>query len=110
MIGLKRDMVNLLPYQEDWPIVARETILELKGVFGAVAIDIEHIGSTAIPSIHAKPIIDIVIGVKDLDDVFRFKDELLSKGYAYRGEDVPGQLLFVKGDFETIRARIISMS
>jgi len=100
MIGLKRGMVNLLPYQEDWPIVARETILELKGVFGGVAIDIEHIGSTAIPSIHAKPIIDIVIGVKALDDVFRFKDKLLSKGYAYRGEDVPGQHLFVKGDFE----------
>ena len=100
MVGLKRGIVKLSEYQDIWKVEAEQTVTELKSLLQDAAIDIQHIGSTAIPSIHAKPIIDIVVGVHDLDDIMSFVEILKNRHYIFRGEDVPGQILFVKGDFE----------
>ena len=100
MIGLKRGTVKLIIHQEKWDNEANRTIKELKDFLGNVAIDIQHIGSTAIASIHAKPIIDIVIGVYNLIDIVPYIDVLKEKELIYRGNDVSNQILFVKGDFE----------
>lgn len=69
MIGLKRGRVELVPYQEEWRKSAENIIYRLKKLLGDTAVDIQHIGSTAIPLIHAKPIIDIAVAVRDLDDI-----------------------------------------
>ncbi|NBJ93548.1 GrpB family protein [Parablautia muri] len=100
MIGLKRGSVALLSHQEEWNKNAENVILELKQLFGNAAVDIQHVGSTAIASIYAKPIIDIVIGLRDLDDISRYMKLLKEHGFVFRGEDVAGQMLFVMGDFE----------
>ena len=68
MIGLKTGTVKLVMHQDKWDNEAKRTIKELKDLLGNTAIDIQHIGSTAIASIHAKPIIDIAIGVYSLID------------------------------------------
>lgn len=65
-----------------------------------VVIDAQHIGSTAITSIQAKPIIDIVVGVRSLSEIKSKIEQLQEKEIIFRGEDVKGQLLFVMGDFE----------
>ena len=100
MVGLKRGTVKLSGYQDIWKVEAEQTVAELKSLLYDVAIDIQHIGSTAIPSIHAKPIIDIAIGMHDLDDIMPYVETLKNRHYIFRGEDIPGQILFVKGDFE----------
>ena len=100
MIGLKRGTVRLVVHQDEWINEAENTIKELKSLLGDTAIDIQHIGSTAIPLVHAKPIIDIVIGVQELNDIQSYIGVLQKKGFVFRGEDVPGQALLVKGDFE----------
>ncbi len=100
MIGLKRGLVKLEAHQSDWQKEAEKTISDLKGILGNIAADIQHIGSTAVSSIHAKPIIDIAVGLRNLDDIFPFIEVLNKNNYIFRGEDVPGQLLLVKGDFE----------
>ncbi len=100
MIGLKRGSVKLVTHQDQWNNEAKRTIKELKDLLGNTAIDIQHIGSTAIASIHAKPIIDIAIGVYNLIDIIPHIDVLGKNGFIFRGEDVPNQVLFVKGDFE----------
>lgn len=100
MIGLKRGTVRLTVHQDEWIGEAENTIEELKKLLGRTAIDIQHIGSTAIPSIQAKPIIDIVIGVRELNDIRPYMERLKEKGFIFRGEDVSGQVLFVKGNFE----------
>ena len=64
------------------------------------AIDIQHIGSTAIPAIKAKPIIDIVVGVTDFDKVMLHNEQLRQVGIFYRGSDVERQFLYVMGDME----------
>ena len=100
MIGLKRGSVELLSHQEEWNKNAENVILELRQLLGNAAADIQHIGSTAIDSIYAKPIIDIVIGVHDLNDISPYKKLLEEHGFVFRREDIAGQMLFVMGDFE----------
>ena len=69
MIGLKRGSVELSSHQEGWEKNAENIILELKQLFGNAAVDIRHVGSAVIHSIYAKPIIDIVIGLRDSNDI-----------------------------------------
>ena len=98
MIGLKRGMVELFPHDPLWDKEAKRTIDQLYELLGKKAIAIKHVGSTAISSIGAKPIIDIVIGVNDIESILADIDMLGSHNIIYRGEDVKGQLLFVMGD------------
>ena len=100
MIGLKRGTVTLLPHEPQWKEAAAETIMLLKTILRDVAIDIQHVGSTAIESICAKPIIDIAVGVQTLDSIKPYVSLLAEHGIIFRKEDVSGQLLFVIGDFE----------
>ncbi len=90
----------LAPHQEEWTQNAERTIETLKRLLEPVAVDIQHIGSTAILSIHAKPIIDLVVGVRNLGDILPYVELLKQHDIVFRGEDVAGQLLFVMGDFE----------
>ncbi len=61
--------VVIAPYCEQWPLVAHEVITEISNVFDSDALAIEHIGSTSIPGLAAKPIIDIMVMMKDFDTI-----------------------------------------
>ena len=100
MIGLKRGTVELLPHQPLWEDLAAKTIMLLKSLLNDVAIDIQHVGSTSIQNVCAKPIIDIAVGVKTLDSITPYIELLGKNGILFRKEDVKEQLLFVIGDFE----------
>ncbi|HIS63083.1 MAG TPA: GrpB family protein [Candidatus Scybalomonas excrementigallinarum] len=100
MIGLKRGTVKLMSHQEEWDKNAKNVIEILFEILKDITVDIQHIGSTAITSIHAKPIIDIVVGVCDLNDILPYVESLKHHDFIYHGEDVVGQMLFVMGDFE----------
>ena len=97
MLGLKRGTVVLCEHDEKWDQKAKEIIAILKEVLDKEAVEIEHIGSTAIASIKAKPIIDLLVGVKDIDALLLKRYELEEKGIYYHGED-HGGVLFVMGD------------
>lgn len=99
-IGLKRGTVAVEPHKIEWEISAKETISLLKQVLQRDLVDAQHIGSTAIQSICAKPIVDIVVGVRAFDDILKYNDALAEKGIFYRREDHPGQHLYVCGDPE----------
>ena len=100
IIGMKRGTVYLEPHQAEWERVAEETIQTLKSILGSIAADIQHIGSTSIRTISAKPIIDIAVAAKDFDGILSMREELRQNGIIYRFEESTGQLLFVMGDFE----------
>lgn len=99
-LGLKRGTVKLEPYDKRWQLEAEQSISVLKNVLGEDAIDIQHIGSTSITSISAKPIIDIVVGVKDLMLISKYNDELERQEIYFRKSDADRQLLYVMGDLE----------
>lgn len=99
-LGLNRGTVQLEPRAERWDGLVVQTLKILKSILDNDAIDIQHIGSTAIPAIKAKPIIDIVVGVNDFDKVMLHNEQLRQVGIFYRGSDVERQLLYVMGDME----------
>ena len=63
MIGLKRGTVKLVSYQKEWSDNAKNIIQLLWQLLGDTVIDIQHVGSTAISSIHAKPSLPVLIFV-----------------------------------------------
>ena len=98
MIGLESGTVRLCCHEAEWETEAKRTIDELWGILGNVADGIEHVGSTSIKAIKAKPIIDIAVAVKDFDDILTLEDKLRAKGYYYRPKtDMGEQLLFARG-------------
>ena len=68
--------VVIAPYSDQWPLVAQELISELSTTFGNDAIAIEHIGSTSIPALAAKPVIDIMVMMKDFNAIDRAAQRL----------------------------------
>lgn len=102
MIGLKRGTVKLLPHNPKWSGVFEKERKKLSKALNDLVIDIQHIGSTSIPGIPAKPIIDISIGIKSMENSKNFIKIFEDLGYEYR-PDFGGptiQLLFVKGPEE----------
>ncbi|MBS4196729.1 GrpB family protein [Lederbergia citri] len=89
----------ILPWTEDWAslYISEERIL--KEIFNDKIVGIFHIGSTSISAIgFAKPIIDILIVVKDIEIVDSFNAKLREIGYEPRGENgIKGRKYFPKG-------------
>lgn len=99
--GLTRGTVRLEPHSPIWDANAAVTIKKLMDILGSTAVDVQHIGSTSIQWIQAKPIIDMVIGVRTLESILEMNPELEKNGIIYRKQDHPGQLLYVIGEKET---------
>lgn len=97
-LGLKRGTVALQSYNPEWKKYFEDEKKVLLEKFSDTFLEISHGGSTSVPGMSAKPIIDIFVIVKDLDDYKKVKDGLESLNYEYRGEEgVVGRQLFVKG-------------
>lgn len=99
-VGLKKGTVELVSHQKEWSENANNIIGLLKQLLGDIAIDIQHIGSTAISSIHAKPIIDIAVAVNNLNDIPPYIEMLKQHNIIFRGERIAREILFVIGDDE----------
>lgn len=83
MLGVKRGTVILAPYDPQWPVLFEREKTLLLSNFDDRIIAIEHIGSTAIPGMPAKPIIDINVAVPSLEKVDLFIEKLPKLGYEY---------------------------
>ncbi|GHO45257.1 hypothetical protein KSX_34200 [Ktedonospora formicarum] len=86
-----------MSYDVSWPHVFEKERTLIEGVIGAYAEEIQHIGSTSIPGLSAKPIIDILVIVRSLDLVAECVGPLEALDYMYRGENgIPERHYFVK--------------
>jgi len=99
-LGLRRGTVFVEPHDSEWKTIAAETLAKLQNILQNVLIDAQHVGSTAIRDICAKPIIDIVVGVSDFEELLSKNSSLEENGFIFRGQDHPGQYLYVCGDNE----------
>lgn len=101
MIGLKRGTVKLIKYNPAWEKSYKREKEIIKKVFGANALKIQHVGSTAIPDILAKPIIDIGLIVPSLESAKEYVPQLQKIGYALKQNDTRTErLFFTKGPEE----------
>ena len=99
MIGLKRGTVALYPHDTAWENEAARTMEKLKKILNTAAVDIRHVGSTAVKTICAKPIIDIAVGVKDFDSILKKQRKLEKNGFYLRNSSIENQLLFACGSY-----------
>ena len=98
MIGLKHNQNYLVDYDPEWPFLFGKEKVRLQNVLANIPRGIEHFGSTAIPGLPAKPIIDILIGVLPLTDWVQCKLLLESLGYDYAEHaGVLGHYIFGRG-------------
>jgi GrpB-like predicted nucleotidyltransferase (UPF0157 family) len=98
MLGLKRGTVILQPHDEKWHILFEDERSQILNAVGDYALKIEHVGSTAICGISAKPILDVMVALSKYDDGGKCIAGLEVLGYEYKGENgVPGRHFFGKG-------------
>lgn len=84
-------------YNNNWEKIFQKESLALRQILGEDALQIEHIGSTAVPGLAAKPTIDILVVVKDFSMLERHVSQIIALGYKDLGEYVlPGTRLFVQ--------------
>jgi GrpB-like predicted nucleotidyltransferase (UPF0157 family) len=81
------DRVIIVPYDLEWPALFSKLGMALRQALGATALRIDHIGSTAVPGMPAKPIIDVQVSVASLEPVEPFRAPLASLGYVFRSEN-----------------------
>jgi GrpB-like predicted nucleotidyltransferase (UPF0157 family) len=85
-------LVQLCVHSPEWAAVARRESARLAQVLGENLVEVEHIGSTAIPGIKAKPTIDLLPVVRQLAAVDALADAIRNLGYDWRGEfGLPGR-------------------
>ena len=77
------DPVVLVPYEEAWPSLFEEERAHIEDAVGPWMEEIEHIGSTAVPGLAAKLVIDIMVGVRSLEDTPALVARLETIGYEY---------------------------
>ena len=96
-MGLKVGTVRIEKYNSNWKkeFLKEKEILSKK--FGDLAIKIEHIGSTAVKGLSAKPIIDIAVGVNKLEDFETIKNEFEKEPYFIKENSDDGEILIRKG-------------
>lgn len=102
MIGLEAGVVRLVPYTGEWKRLFEEERTLLQTAIGQYVLDIQHVGSTSIPGMVAKPILDIGIAVTSFEEARVCISPVEQLGYEYKGEfGIPRRRYFVKGDPRT---------
>ena len=76
--------ILIVDYDPDWPQLFRREAVRIRSVLGSKALRIEHAGSTAVPGLAAKPIIDLVLVVQNSADEGAYAPALETAGYVLR--------------------------
>jgi len=74
------------PYNNEWKIKFNYEKKAIHNIFGNELVEIHHIGSTSVPGLSAKPIIDIMPVAKHIQNIDHFNEEMKSMGYEPMGE------------------------
>ena len=90
--GIEKRALVLADYDPQWPEAYAEHERRIRQALGAAAVQIEHIGSTSVPGLAAKPIIDVLVTVEDITAEEDYLDQLLAVGYELRVRE-PGHRL-----------------
>jgi GrpB-like predicted nucleotidyltransferase (UPF0157 family) len=81
------DRIRVVAYDAQWPALFLEQSRAMRAALGEVALRIDHIGSTAVPGLAAKPIVDIQISVAAFEPPDAFRAPLEGLGYVFRTDN-----------------------
>jgi len=93
--------MKVVDYSTQWPRLYQRERSALRAALGREIVRAHHIGSTAVPGLAAKPIIDILLEVRSVERLDTFDNAMEGLGYQPRGEfGIPGRRYYPKGDDE----------
>lgn len=102
--------VEVVPHNPTWKAAFEEASQQIAKTLGDNAVVIHHIGSTSIPGIYAKPIIDLLAEVTTIAQIDAKSDAMRQIGYEAMGEyGIPGRRYFCKHDSDGIRTHHVHM-
>ena len=111
-IGLKHGSVELFKHKKEQETNAAETIRKLWDILGSAATDIQHIGSTSIVRIKAKPVIDIAVLARDFNQILSLATALEANGFFFMGwegeEDKQPRFQCGEYDAERVCMRVLT--
>ena len=100
-LGLEHGAVRVVPYDSRWPVLYQREADRIDRAFMELTVKLvsHHTGSTAVPGLSAKPVIDILAGWSVPADRDVILTALVDSGYSYRGEQgIAGRDFFRRGD------------
>jgi GrpB-like predicted nucleotidyltransferase (UPF0157 family) len=101
--------VVVSPYSAEWPNHFRVVREELLSVFAPIAVVVEHTGSTSVPGLAAKPVIDVLLGARSLEEIESKVKPLSGLGYSYVTKyerEFPMRRYFVKSSAASPRVHL----
>lgn len=97
-LGLQHGRVVLAAHDETWRTAYEQEASDLRRSLTSRVSGLEHIGSTSVPDIRAKPILDLMLGLSNLDDGPGLGSDLAELGYEFRPDaELPAEHVYAKG-------------
>ena len=99
-LGLPHGSTVVESYDPEWPVLFQHERHLIVAAIGHIVAGVHHVGSTSIPGMPAKPLLDIAVLLHDFDDGERCITPLEKIGYVHVGflDDIPGDRIFGKCD------------
>ncbi|MFH1680465.1 MAG: GrpB family protein [Candidatus Eisenbacteria bacterium] len=95
--GASRRAIEVVPHDPAWASLFREEERKLRALFGGALLVIHHIGSTAVPGLAAKPIVDMLGVARDIGVADGRNGAMARLGYRAMGEyGIPGRRFFIR--------------
>lgn len=114
MLGLRRNTVQIVEHRFEWAAAFETEAADLLAWVGDIVVDVQHIGSTAVADLPAKPILDVAIAVPTRDVIPMVVERLCQRGYIDRGDAATegGHLLVrePEPDIRTVHLHIVAIS
>lgn len=109
-LGLESGTVSLLAAHEAWADAFELEKVRILAAIGNDIVAVEHVGSTSIPGVDAKPILDILVGVRRFEEAQTCVAPMQELGYVYRGEyGIPRRRYFVHGEPRTHHLHMVEV-
>src|SRR5262249_53895723 len=102
--------IEIVEYDPRWPEQAATVICEVSGVLGDSIRGIEHFGSTSVPGLAAKPIIDVMCAAEQFQDVDKHVDKLAELGYQLMDTGAWERMWFVRGGHVRVHLHVVTMA
>lgn len=98
-LGLESGVVRVVPYDPEWPRLFQAEARRLIAGLAPIPVVLEHTGSTSVPGLSAKPVLDMLAGFVEGAPVEAYIERLVGCGYVHRGEQgIPGREFFRRGE------------
>ena len=95
--GREHVAITVVDHDQQWPRRFEDTAERVRGILGGRALSVEHIGSTSVPGLAAKPIVDMLLTVADVADEAAYVPALESIGFVLRVREPGHRMLRTAG-------------